>query len=66
MRLSSSLYSIGPANSSYLRGLKCALACLGLCDDYLAQPFRRFGAEERRLIEERLRELDLGVSALVR
>jgi dihydrodipicolinate synthase/N-acetylneuraminate lyase len=59
MRLSNSLYSIGPANSAYLRGLKCALACLGLCDDYLAQPFTKFGPGERALIEERLRELAL-------
>jgi 4-hydroxy-tetrahydrodipicolinate synthase len=63
MRLSSALYTIGPANSAYLRGLKCALSCLGLCSDYLAQPFRRFAAAERRLIEERLSQLGLeGVS----
>jgi 4-hydroxy-tetrahydrodipicolinate synthase len=63
IRLSNSLYTVGPANSSYLRGLKCALACLGLCDDYLAQPYTRFGAEERKLIRERLSQLDLEVPA---
>jgi dihydrodipicolinate synthase/N-acetylneuraminate lyase len=66
MKLSSNLYSIGSANSSYLRGLKCALACLGLCDDYLAQPFRRFEPWERRLLEERLRELGLEAPALAK
>jgi 4-hydroxy-tetrahydrodipicolinate synthase len=59
MRLSSALYTVGPASSAYLRGLKCALACLGLCDDYLAQPLTRFGPAERGLIEERLRQLGL-------
>lgn len=59
MRLSNLLYTIGPANSSYFRGIKCALACVGLCDDYLAEPFRRFAGNDRRLIEERLRELGI-------
>jgi 4-hydroxy-tetrahydrodipicolinate synthase len=60
IRLSAELYTLGPANSAYLRGLKTALACVGLCDDYLAQPFRRFGPEERRVIEQRLAQLNLG------
>ncbi len=59
IRLSGALYTLGPANSSYLRGLKCALSCLGLCDDYLARPFERFGPAERRVIEERLGQLGL-------
>jgi 4-hydroxy-tetrahydrodipicolinate synthase len=59
MRLSSALYTIGPANSSYLRGLKCALSCLGICGDYLAEPLSSFGAAERKLVERRLLELEL-------
>jgi 4-hydroxy-tetrahydrodipicolinate synthase len=62
--LSSALYTIGPGASAYLRGLKCALSCLGLCDDYLAQPFERFGEAERRMIEERLRQLGLEAAVL--
>jgi 4-hydroxy-tetrahydrodipicolinate synthase len=64
-RLSAALYTVGPANSAYLRGLKTALACLGLCDDYLAQPFRRFGPDERRLIEQRVAQLGLGEQAVL-
>lgn len=59
MQLSNLVYSIGPANSSYLRGLKCALACVGLCDDYLAEPFRPFSSAERALLLPRLAELGL-------
>lgn len=65
IRLSNLLYSVGPANSSYLRGLKCALSCLGLCDDYVAEPFRRMDGPERALIEERVRQLGLEAPALV-
>jgi 4-hydroxy-tetrahydrodipicolinate synthase len=64
MRLSSALYTIGPANSAYLRGLKCALSCLGLCHDHLASPFTRFRATERKMIEERLAELGLDAVAV--
>jgi 4-hydroxy-tetrahydrodipicolinate synthase len=59
MRISSLLYSIGPASSSYLRGLKCALSCVGLCHDHLAGPFRPFGPAERKLVLERLEQLGL-------
>ncbi|MFO0877300.1 MAG: dihydrodipicolinate synthase family protein [Gemmataceae bacterium] len=59
IRLSSLLYSIGPASSSYLRGLKTALHCVGLCDDYLAEPYRRFNDAERALLRARLDELGL-------
>jgi 4-hydroxy-tetrahydrodipicolinate synthase len=59
IQLSNLLYTIGPANSSYFRGIKCALSCVGLGEDYLAEPYRRFGTNERRLIEERLQQLGL-------
>ncbi|MBO0697213.1 MAG: dihydrodipicolinate synthase family protein [Zavarzinella sp.] len=59
MRISSALYTVGPPESSYLRGLKCALGLLGLCDDVLAEPFERFGPAERETIRHRLRELEM-------
>jgi dihydrodipicolinate synthase/N-acetylneuraminate lyase len=65
MRLSSALYTVLPGVSGYLGGLKCALSCLGLCDDYLAPPLGRFGPAERRLIAERLEQLELTPSAVV-
>lgn len=59
LHLSGLLYSIGPGNSSYLRGLKGALSVLGLCEDYLAEPFRPFGPEEKALLHDRLVQLGL-------
>jgi 4-hydroxy-tetrahydrodipicolinate synthase len=59
LRLSSALYAVAPGVSGYLSGLKCALSCLGLCDDYVAQPFRGFGPAQRRLIAQRLEQLGL-------
>jgi 4-hydroxy-tetrahydrodipicolinate synthase len=64
LRLAGSLYTVAPGVGGYLGGLKCALSCLGLCDDYVAQPFHRFDPAQRRLIAERLRELGLEAPAL--
>ena len=65
MRLSGALYTVGAASSSYLRGLKCSLAQLGVCGDYLAAPLQPLAGAERRLIAERLRELGLETAATV-
>ncbi|MDZ4780115.1 MAG: dihydrodipicolinate synthase family protein [Planctomycetia bacterium] len=59
IRISTTIYSVTRDSSSYLRGLKCALSCLGLCDDFLAEPFRRFGEEEREKIRGYLADLKL-------
>ena len=53
----SALYAVGRYGSSYLKGLKCALSCMGICDDFLAEPFHRFRPPERRAIAKRLRAL---------
>lgn len=58
MDISSKIYSVG-AHSSYLRGLKCALSCMGICSDALAQPFRPFGPEERKIIAKNVEQLGL-------
>lgn len=60
LEISSLLYSVGKyGSSSYLQGLRCALSVLGLCDDYLPEPFQRLDKEGRKLIEERLEKLDM-------
>lgn len=58
MEISCKIYTVG-AHSSYLRGLKCALSCMGICSDALAQPFKPFGPDERKLIARRVDELGL-------
>jgi hypothetical protein len=59
MQISTTIYAVGRYGSAYLKGLKCALSCLGICDDYLAEPFQRFGPVERGRIEAHLRDLGL-------
>jgi 4-hydroxy-tetrahydrodipicolinate synthase len=59
MRISSSLYTVGHPASAYIRGLKCALSCLGICQDFPAEPYQRFGAAERERIQHYLNQLGL-------
>lgn len=66
LRLSMSIYATGRFWSGYLQGLKCALACMGICDDLLAEPFQRFGPAERKIIEKHVRDLGLVQRAAVR
>jgi 4-hydroxy-tetrahydrodipicolinate synthase len=56
MEISGKIYTVG-AYSSYLRGLKCALSCMGICSDTLAEPFQPFGPEERKIIQKHVEEL---------
>ena len=59
IRQSELLYRIGRHSSSIIKGLKCGLSCLGICDDFLAEPFRRFDAPERERVEGALWELGM-------
>ena len=59
MRVSMTIYSVGRHGSSYLKGLKCALACQGILGgDFMAEPFHRFREPERGEIQRHLRDLE--------
>jgi 4-hydroxy-tetrahydrodipicolinate synthase len=57
MQVAERLYHIGQHASSVVKGIKCALSCLGLCDDFMAEPFHRFRDPERKQIEAAMAEL---------
>ena len=63
-RVSDSFYRIGKYSSSIIKGIKCVLACMGVCDDFMAEPFHRFRSEERELVTARLKEIEAEVSKL--
>lgn len=56
MKLASTVYSVGQHASAFLKGVKCALSCLGICDDAMAEPFQRFRSSEREQIQRYLEE----------
>ena len=63
-RVSDSFYRIGKYSSSIIKGIKCAASCLGICDDFMAEPFHRFRAGERELVKTRLKEIEAELSKL--
>lgn len=50
MKISSTIYNTGNYESSFLKGVKCSLSVLGICNDFLASPFNRFDKEYRNRI----------------
>jgi 4-hydroxy-tetrahydrodipicolinate synthase len=45
------IYTIGRYASRFIKATKCAASILGLCDDFMAEPFNRFYPEDRRKVE---------------
>lgn len=59
MEVSSRLYHVGvyEGPSVFLNALKTSLGLLGICDDFVAEPFQRFSSEERDEVRRHLVEL---------
>jgi dihydrodipicolinate synthase/N-acetylneuraminate lyase len=59
MKLAGAIYTVGKHKSAIIKGIKCGLSLLGICDDHMAEPFHRFREPEREIIRERLQSLGL-------
>lgn len=57
MRVSDGIYKVGQHSSAIIKGIKCALSVNGICDDFMAEPFRRFRPAQRAQVEKVVREL---------
>jgi 4-hydroxy-tetrahydrodipicolinate synthase len=63
-RVSDSFYRIGRYSSSIIKGIKCVASTLGLCNDFMAEPFHKFRADERELVKTRLIEIEAEIAKL--
>lgn len=61
MHIHETIYRVGSGGAAVIQGLKCALWCLGVCDDLMAEPFGRLADAQRRLIQEHLDEIEFPV-----
>lgn len=59
IELSRTVYHVGRHPSSIIKGLKGALSLLGVCDDFMADPYHRFRQPEREKMRQVLLELEL-------
>jgi 4-hydroxy-tetrahydrodipicolinate synthase len=59
MRISGTIYKVGRHGSAFIKSVKCALSVLGICDDFLAEPFHRFRELERERVGAYLTEFGI-------
>lgn len=58
MMIDNTIFSVGKHKSKIIKGIKCALSVMGICNDYVALPLRKFRSEEREKIEQYVAELN--------
>lgn len=59
VQIEKKIYNISPDGSKYVKSIKSALSAMGVCDDYVAQPFRSFVNEQSEQIKNNIRELGI-------
>lgn len=59
VQINATLYRVGKYASSFLKGLKCALSCLDICSDFVAEPFHRFREPEREIVRRYVHEFGI-------
>lgn len=52
------IYEIGKYPSRFIKATKCGASLLGLCDDFMAEPFNRFYPDDRNRVRAILEQLD--------
>ena len=63
-RVSDAFYRIGKYSSSIIKGIKCVANTMGICNDFMAEPFHRFRVSERELVKARLQEIQTEIAKL--
>jgi 4-hydroxy-tetrahydrodipicolinate synthase len=64
MQVAQRLYTVGRHPSAVIKGIKCAVSCLGLCGDFMAEPFHRFRESERKAVAAAVTELRVQLGPL--
>ena len=59
MDIFQAVYEIGKYASRHIKATKCCLSILGICDDFMAEPFARFHEPERQQVKAVLRKCGL-------
>ena len=65
MQFSATIYSVGKYESSFIKGLKCSLNLMGICNDIMAEPFHRFRESEKDIIRKLLISLDIEIKEVL-
>jgi len=58
MMIDRTIFNVGNHKSRIIKGIKCALSAMGICNDYVATPLRKFRTDDRKKIEQHIVELN--------
>lgn len=58
IQVENKIYNIGKFSSKHIKTIKSALSVMGICNDYVAHPFRKFGKNEKKQMEQNIKKLD--------
>ena len=58
MKIYNTIYNVGNFSSRYTVGTKCALATMGICNNYVAHPLRKFHELETKAISKYIEEIN--------
>ena len=59
MQIETMIYDVGDHNSKYFKSIKSAFSVMGICSDYVAMPFKKFDSEQKQIIAQNLKEMDI-------
>ncbi len=59
IQIETMIYDVGDYNSKYFKSIKAAFSVMGLCNDYVAMPFKKFDSEQKQVIAKNLKEMDI-------
>ena len=65
MNISSSLYPTNGDLVAFIRRIKCALACLGICNDRMTEPLHSSHGAERSEVEQCVARLQKSIAAVL-
>jgi 4-hydroxy-tetrahydrodipicolinate synthase len=51
------IYQVGKSTSRFVKGTKCVLSVMGICNDYMAPPLQKFSLSKRNQIEAYLEQI---------
>jgi dihydrodipicolinate synthase/N-acetylneuraminate lyase len=58
MMIENTVYNVGRHKSRIIKGIKCALSVMNICNDYVAPPLVKFKEEERIKIKNHIMDLN--------
>jgi 4-hydroxy-tetrahydrodipicolinate synthase len=59
LMIENTVYNVGKHKSRIIKGIKCALSVMDICNDYIAPPLHKFKEEDRNIIARHVKDLNM-------